>query len=182
MNVGWLLSLPLFALFWIFFKIGLVFFGGGYVVLPVIQRELVTNLHLLTQREFIDGTAISQLTPGPIAIIATFAGYVIAGVWGALVGTFAMFLPGSVLMFFISKNYEKIKNSAFAVKVLNTVIPVIVGLLIAASWQIAKTTIDNYLGLIVLIVSFILIVRFKLNPAILIVSVMLLGVLTKVLL
>ena len=105
MKFGWLLFPSIFVLFWIFFKIGLVFFGGGYVVFPVIHRELVTNLHLLTEQEFIDGIAISQITPGPIAIIATFAGFIIANTWGALVGTFAMFLPGSALMFFISKNY-----------------------------------------------------------------------------
>ena len=181
MKLSWLLFPSIFVLFWIFFKIGLVFFGGGYVVLPVMHRELVTNLHLLTEREFIDGTAISQLTPGPIAIIATFAGFIIANVWGSLIATFAMFLPGSTLMFFISKNYEKIKNSAFAIKVLNTVIPVIVGLLIVTSWQIAQSSIDNKLDLIVLIISFILLVRFKINPAVLIISVMLLGILFKTL-
>lgn len=181
MKFGWILFPSTFVLFWIFFKIGLVFFGGGYVVLPVIHRELVTNLHLLTEQEFIDGTAISQLTPGPIAIIATFAGFIIANTWGALVGTFAMFLPGSALMFYISKNYEKIKNSATAYRVLNTVIPVIVGLLIATSLQIAKNTIDTKLDLIVLLTSFALLIRFKINPAILIISVMILGIIFKTL-
>ena len=179
-KIPWLLYPSLFGLFWIFFKIGLVFFGGGYVILPVIHRELVSNLHLLTEREFIDGTAISQLTPGPVAIIATFAGFIIAGVKGAIVGTFGMFLPGSTLMFFISKNYEKIKNSAFAIKVLNTVIPVIIGLLIVTSWQIAQTSVDSIPDVIIMIVSFLLIARFKINPAILIVSVMLLGVVFKI--
>lgn len=179
-KIPWLLFPSLLGLFWIFFKIGLVFFGGGYVILPVIHRELVTNLHLLTEREFIDGTAISQLTPGPVAIIATFAGFIIAGVKGALVGTFGMFLPGSVLMFFISKNYEKIKNSAFAIKVLNTVIPVIIGLLITTSWQIAQKTIDNIFDIVILLISFIFITRFKVNPAILIISVVILSALLKI--
>lgn len=161
--------------FWIFFKIGLVFFGGGYVVIPVMHRELVANLHLLTEQEFIDGTAISQLTPGPVAILATFAGYKIAGVMGALVGTFAMFLPGSVLMLFISKSYEKIKESNLAHKVLNTIIPVVIGLLIAASWQIGKKTIGNSYDLIMLFASFFLFVRFKVNPAILILVSAILG-------
>ena len=140
-----------------------------------MQRELVTNLHLLTQQEFIDGTAISQLTPGPVAILATFAGYRIAGVVGALVATFAMFLPGTVLMLFISKGYEKIKNSNLALKILNTLIPVIVGLLIAASWQIGKTSLGNKFDLIILLVSFFLIIRFKANPALLILASALLG-------
>ena len=173
--LNWLLFPSIFFVFWIFFKIGLIFFGGGYVVIPIMQRELVTNLHLLTQQEFIDGTAISQLTPGPVAILATFAGYRIAGVVGALVATFAMFLPGTVLMLFISKGYEKIKNSNLALKILNTLIPVIVGLLIAASWQIGKTSLGNKFDLIILLVSFFLITRFKTNPALLILVSALLG-------
>ena len=59
----------IFVLFWLFFKIGLIFFGGGYVLIPVLHKELVINLHLLSERQFIDGTAISQLTPGPVGNI-----------------------------------------------------------------------------------------------------------------
>lgn len=161
-------SPSLLILFWIFFKIGLVFFGGGYVVIPIMHRELVTNLHLITERQFIDGIAISQLTPGPVAILATFAGYCIQGVLGALIGTFAMFLPGICLMLFISKSYERIKNSNLARRTLNTIIPVIVGLLVGAAWQIGSKAINNKLDLAMLLVSFFLLVRYKVNPVILI--------------
>ena len=165
-----LVSFPtMLFVFWIFFKIGLVFFGGGYVVIPVLHRELVTNLHLLTEQEFIDGTAISQLTPGPVAIMATFAGYKISGIIGAIVATFAMFLPGISLMLFISKNYEKIKNSDLARRALNTIIPVIVGLLFAASFQIGKSIINNPLDITVMLVSLFILIKYKINPALLII-------------
>ena len=176
MKISWMLFPSLSFVFWIFFKIGLVFFGGGYGVIPVIHRELVTNLHLLSEAQFIDGTAISQLTPGPIAIIATFTGYIIAGVSGAIVGTFAMFLPGSVLMFFISKNYEKIKNSDTASNILSTITPVIVGLLIATSWQIGQANIHYKSDWIILFISLLLLVRFKINPALLIIFVAISGI------
>lgn len=166
--LNFLIFPSMLALFWIFFKIGLIFFGGGYVVLSIIHRELVMNLHLLTEQEFIDGTAISQLTPGPVAILATFAGYRIAGVWGALVSTFAMFLPGSALMFFLSKHYDKIKNSNSASKILNTIVPVIVGLLVAVSLQIGHNTMTNSLEYGMFFASLLLIIKFKVNPAILI--------------
>lgn len=173
--LNWLLIPSIFFVFWIFFKIGLVFFGGGYVVIPIMHRELVTNLHLLTEQEFIDGTAISQLTPGPVAILATFAGYKIAGIMGALVGTFGMFLPGSALMLIISKGYDKIKDSNLAHRALNTVIPVIAGLLIATSWQIGKSAIHTHLDLAMFFVSLILLVKYKINPAILILASALMG-------
>jgi len=173
--LNWFLIPSIFFVFWIFFKIGLVFFGGGYVVIPIMHRELVTNLHLLTEQEFIDGTAISQLTPGPVAILATFAGYKIAGIMGALVGTFAMFLPGTALMLFISKTYDKIKESNLAHRALNTVIPVIAGLLVATSWQIGKSAIHNWFDLVLFAASLILLVRYKINPAILILASAMLG-------
>jgi chromate transporter len=167
MKLGWFLFPSLLFLFWLFFKIGLVFFGGGYVIIPFIHRELVTNLHLLSEKEFIDGIAISQLTPGPVAVIATFAGFMISGVSGALVGTFAMFLPGSALMFFISKYYEKIKNSVFAYKVLNKIIPVITGLLVATAWQLGQASMSGAKEIIILFVVLLLLIRFKINPVIL---------------
>lgn len=174
-NLSWILF-PSFAfLFLLFFKIGLVFFGGGYVAIPLMHRELVSNLHLLTEQQFIDGVAISQLTPGPVAVLATFAGYCISGVWGALVATFAMFLPGISVMFFLSKSYDRIKNSDTAGKILNTIIPVIIGLLVAASLQIGKATINNNLELAMFFVACYLIVRLKVNPALLIVLSALLG-------
>lgn len=177
--LSWL-TIPYTAfVFLIFFKIGLVFFGGGYVLIPVLHRELVSNLHLLTEREFIDGMAISQLTPGPVAILATFAGYRIQGIIGALTATFAMFLPGIVLMLLISKSYEFIKDSTSAQKILNTLIPVIVGLLIATCWQIGQKTITNWIEIIEFFIALFLIFRFKINPAILILFAMFLGIILK---
>ena len=167
---SWILTPSLFVLFWVFLKIGFVFFGGGYVVIPVIHRELVTNLHLLTELQFVDGIAISQLTPGPVAILATFAGYCILGVKGALIATFAMFLPGTILMLFLSKSYDKIKNSTFGLKILNKIIPVIIGLLIAATMQIGKTTIGNWVEVVELFLTIFLLVKYKINPAVIILA------------
>jgi len=171
----WLFAPSLLALAWVFFKIGLVFFGGGFVVIPVMHRELVTNLHWLTDRQFVDGTAISQLTPGPIAVLATFAGYQVAGIPGALVGTAAIFLPGSVLMIFLSRSYEILKKHNAAREILNTLIPVIVGLLVAAALQIGRTTVTNWVDILVLVVAFIAIIKFKVSPALLIIVAALLG-------
>ena len=169
-SINWFLFPSLIFLFWIFFKIGLVFFGGGYVVIPIMHRELVTNLNLITNQEFIDGVVISQLTPGPIAIMVTFAGYCIAGIPGALVSTFAMFLPGASLMMFLSKSYEKIRHSNFAKKFVETLNPIIIGLLIATVWQMRQTTITDRFETTEIILAFLLIVRFKVNPLLIIIA------------
>jgi chromate transporter len=173
----WLFAPSLLSLTWVFFKIGLVFFGGGFVVIPVMHHELVTNLHWLTNRQFIDGTAISQLTPGPVAVLATFAGYQVAGVAGALVGTAAIFLPGSVLMVLLSRSYEYVRNHEGARHILDTLIPVIVGLLISAALQIGRTTMTGWTDFAIFAVALTLLVRYKLNPALLIIAAALLGLL-----
>ncbi|MEN6642021.1 MAG: chromate transporter [Armatimonadia bacterium] len=168
--LSWL-ALPLLpALAWVFLKIGLVFFGGGFVAIPLTHRELVQNLHWLTEAQFVDGLAISQLTPGPVAVLATFAGYVVAGVPGALVATAAIFLPGSVLMIFLSRSYELLRKRDLARQILNTLIPVIAGLLVAASLQIARTTVAGWVDVAVLLVSLVALTKFKVNPAFLVIG------------
>lgn len=177
---SWFLIPPILLIFWVFFKFGLIFWSEGYVLIPIMQKELVANLHLLTQKEFIDGLALSQLTPGPVTILAALAGYHIVGVIGALTAVFAMFLPGMLLMVFISKSYDKIKNSNFAQRILNTIIPVIMGLLIVTAWQISQKTITSKMEFIIFFTVFVLIVRFRIKPAILIIASALFGlVLTR---
>lgn len=95
---------------WVFFKIGFIFFGGGYVLIPLLHQRLVQELGWLSAREFLDGVAISQLTPGPIAVLATFVGYRVAGVAGALLGTAALFLPSMALMLFIAGRYRRMSH------------------------------------------------------------------------
>lgn len=160
---------PLLFLFLLFFKIGLIFVGGGYVLIPIFHRELVTNLHFLTERQFIDGVVISQLTPGPISIFVAFAGYCIAGVWGALLAAFALFLPGGALTIFLSKNYGKIRNSPLFRELPDTLTPVIIGLLISTVWQMKKNTITDKFDTPEIILALFLILRFKVNPLLIII-------------
>lgn len=162
---------------WIFLKIGIVFFGGGFVVIPVIHRELVQNLHLLTERQFVDGTAISQLTPGPVAILSTFAGYKIGGAAGALTATIALFLPGSLLMIFLTRSYAVLKDMDTVRNALNTLIPVVVGLLLASAWTIGRTAMTSWYSAAIFLAALFLLIRYKINPAILIIAAAISGLL-----
>jgi len=162
------LALPLLKLGWAFLKIGVVFFGGGYVLIPVIHREFVENLHWLSNREFLDGAAISQLTPGPIAVLATFTGYKVCGISGALIATVAAFLPGCLLMIFFSKSYSWLKEEESARKVLNTLIPAIAGLLIASAWMLGGKALANVGGAAMFVIALIAFILFKVNPIFLI--------------
>lgn len=160
-TVGWL------NLIGTFFKVGLVFFGGGFVLIPVLHHRLVSDLGWLTQSEFMDGVAISQLTPGPIAVLATFAGYRVAGVTGALAATAALFLPAIVLMVFISHFYERLRHLAAAKDFLAGIVPAVVGLVVAAALALAPGTLSwqRPTGIALALAALWLLVWRKWHPA-----------------
>jgi chromate transporter len=115
-----------------FLKIGCVFFGGGFVLVPLMQRYMVDQLHWLTMRQFSDGVAMSQITPGPIAILSTFSGFKMAGISGGLLATLCLYIPSIVLMLFISHYYKRLHRLTEAQDFLAGVVPAVVGLVVAA--------------------------------------------------
>lgn len=168
-ELKYLLGLPLLKLGWAFLKIGIVFFGGGYVMIPAIQHEFVENLHWLNHQQFMDGIAISQLTPGPVAVLSTFTGYIIGNIPGALLATFCAFLPGCLLMLFFSKSYSWLSEEESARKVLDSLIPAIAGLLIGSAWILGGKAVTSLAGGALFVVALIALIRYKVNPIILIV-------------
>jgi len=81
----------------IFLRLGAITFGGGYVMIPLLEAEVVHNHQWLTHQEFADATTLGQVTPGPVLITATFVGYRVAGTLGALVATISIFLPSFLM-------------------------------------------------------------------------------------
>ena len=97
-----------------YLKIGFFGFGGGYAMLSLIQNEIVVQHQWLTNAEFTDIVAISQMTPGPIAInSATYIGYSIAGFWGSVVATIAVCLPALTLMILITKFFLMLQSNRY---------------------------------------------------------------------
>lgn len=127
-----------------FLKVGLLFFGGGFVLLPVLHGLLVTNLHWLNDREFVDGVAISNLTPGPIAVLSTFAGYHLAGIAGAVIATVALMLPAVLLMLLIAKQYERFRDDHRAQRLLAGLNPAITGLILATAVLLAGGVLTSW--------------------------------------
>jgi chromate transporter len=111
-------------------------FGSGYVFIPVIQR-LVVEHGWLTQRQFVDGIAISQITPGPILITSAFVGYKVAGFLGAVLATLGMFVPPALIAIAAVRALDAIKSSQDVKAALAGLRPAVVGLLLAAAVQIA---------------------------------------------
>jgi len=153
---------------WVFLKVGFVFFGGGYLLIPILHRELVVGLRWLTQQEFVDGVALSQLTPGPVAILATFCGFRRAGVAGAVFATLFVFLPAFALMVILTRVYARFRELPTVQSVLQVFPPAIIGMLVAAAVDIGRPLLISPVPILVAIVSLVAMVRFNLSPVILI--------------
>ena len=141
----------LVELFGTFFLIGAFTIGGGYAMLSLIQGEVVTTHHWITESTFTDIVAISQMTPGPIGInTATYVGYDVLsqatgshwlGILGSATATLALVIPSFILMLFIVRFYTKFKDNAFFEGVMGWLRPAVVGLIGAAAIiLIVKTT------------------------------------------
>lgn len=150
---------------WLFLKVGFLFFGGGFVLVPILHQHLVVSLGWLTPREFLDGVAISNLTPGPIAVLATFAGYRVQGVPGALVATAALFAPALVLMGLLSHFYGRLKDLHQAQNLLAGLTPVVVGLILGAAVLLVSGAIHHWQGVALFALVLLLLLRWRWHPA-----------------
>jgi chromate transporter len=157
-------AVSLWQLAVVFFKVGCVFFGGGFVLIPVLHRTLVLNLHWLNAQQFIDGIAISNLTPGPMAVLATFAGYRLLGLAGALVATVALFLPGTGLTFILTHQYERMKGGARAQDFLAGVVPAVIGLILSAGVLLSKQTLLSWQDCLMSGACLLLMIRWRVPP------------------
>ncbi len=158
-------------LFISYLKIGFFGFGGGYGMLSLIQYEVVTKHHWLSQGEFTDIVAISQMTPGPISInSATYIGYTVTGgsIWGSALATFAVSLPSLTLMLLITRFYLKLKDNKYVKGAMFGMQPMVIGMIVAAALLLlnAHTFID-YTSWIIFAAVFLL-ATAKINPILLI--------------
>ncbi len=124
----------LLQLFVSYLKIGFFGFGGGYAMLSLIHSEVVVRNAWLTNGQFSDIVAISQMTPGPIAInSATYIGYEVAGVWGSVVATVAVCIPALTLMMLITRFFLRLRNNRFMAGAIAGMRPVVIGMIAAAA-------------------------------------------------
>jgi chromate transporter len=154
----------LLALSSVFLRMGAVTFGGGFVMVPLIEAEVVRNNHWLTQQEFADATALGQITPGPVLITATFIGYRVAGTLGAIVSTVAVFLPAFLMTIAAGSSLRRFRANRQVQSFLRGVTPAVVGLLVSAAWSIGRAGIHTWVGLSLCLIAGALLLRFKLNP------------------
>jgi chromate transporter len=155
-------------LFLTFFKIGMFSFGGGYAMLPLIQLNVVNQNNWLSHKEFIDIVAISQVTPGPIAInCATYVGYKLAGIFGAISSTLGVSMPSVIIMIILTKLVLKLNNAKFFEAIFSNLRPTVIGLILAAAILVFNESVFDIKTFIVFLLSFVVSLKYKVDPIIL---------------
>ncbi|SEM28039.1 chromate transporter [bacterium A37T11] len=160
----------------IFSGISLSLFGGGYVMVPIMQTLFVQDLQWLTSKEFVDAIAFGQATPGPILISATFIGYKVAGVVGATIATAAIFFPSVYLVISVTSIFDKYQHNQWLRQALGGIKAAVVGLILASAYKVVAHETWSPLFIAVITVSFIINFRFRISPVYLIIGAILLGI------
>jgi chromate transporter len=169
------------SLFLEFLKLGAVVFGSGYVLLAFLRGDLVQQLHWLTESQVIDAVSVGQATPGPVFTTATFIGYLVGGIPGALVATVAIFLPAFVLSGVVYRLLPRLRRSPWAHAFLDGVTVCGLGLMAGVTVQLARVVIvDGYTASLA-ILAFVVLRRFQPNSAWLVLGGAAIGVAAKAL-
>ncbi len=150
-------------LFITFSGMSLMLFGGGYVFIPMIQEIIVNGYGWVNQTDFTNGIALGQITPGPILITATFIGYAVKGILGAIVTTIGMFFPPALLIIICTNLLEKIKNSVILQACLKGIRPATIGMIFIAGIVFIQTIEFHWASLIIFILANLAIWKFKIE-------------------
>lgn len=155
---------------WLFFKVGALLYGGGYVLFAYLDAELV-NTGLLTRQQLIDAVAVGQFTPGPVLSTATFIGWQMNGFWGALAATCGIFLPSFIFVAILNPLIPKMRKSKLISSFLDAVNIAAVAIIVAVCVEMGKDTLTDWRTISIAAASLILVFVFKkLNSAFVVIS------------
>jgi chromate transporter len=173
------------ALAWVCGKAGLVAFGGGTGMIPLLHADVVLNHHWLTEREFLDGVALGKMTPGPIMVAATFVGWKVAGLTGAIVATIGVFAPSALLTVLAGWQLRRLRDSPWLKGFLAGVLPAVVGLVAAVVVQLGRVALAlpagagyagvDYFALVLCGVALAILMRSKVDASLLVLAGAVLG-------
>ncbi len=151
-------------LFWTFFKLGSVTFGGGYAMLPLLERELVDKKKWTTREDLLDYYAIGQTTPGVIAVnVSSFIGNKLGGVIGSIFSTLGMITPSIIIITLISNFISNFEQIEWVQKALRGINVAVAALMTKAVLDFAKNTIKNWWTCLFFLLSFAVVFFFKVN-------------------
>lgn len=153
----------MFAIFFVFLKLGAIVYGSGYVLLAFLRTDLVQGLHWITDRQLLDAISIGQFTPGPVFTTATFIGYLIGGFPGALLATLGIFLPSFAFIALIHPLASRLRSYAWTSALLQGINSAALALMGGVLLQLGHSALVDPLTWILALVALIVLLRFKIN-------------------
>lgn len=170
----------LIKLFLTFFRMGAFTFGGGYAMLPIIQKEIVEKNKWATEDEVLDYYAIGQCTPGIIAVnTATFIGFKHKGIPGAIAATAGMVCPSLVIITLIATYFKHFQDFAIVRHAFGGIRVAVTALIANTVFKLLKTSVKDWLGILIFSVSFLSVAFLKVSPIVAVVISATLGIITK---
>jgi chromate transporter len=154
----------LFQLAWVFLKIGTFTFGGGIVIIPMIEREVVNNYGWLTQTEFIDAVTLGQITPGPVIVSGTFIGYKACGILGAIVATVSVILPSFIMICLATEAIKKFRENKILANFLRGARVAVIGMVFDAGVSIGRGSLVDVKTFLIAAASIVCLFKYKVNP------------------
>ncbi|MBI5025469.1 MAG: chromate efflux transporter [Nitrospirae bacterium] len=148
-----------------FLKVGSVLYGSGYVLIAFLEGGLVKDYGWLTQQQLLDAIAVGQFTPGPVLSTATFVGYVVSGVPGAMISTAAIFLPSFIFVLILNPVIPRLRASKIMSAFLDAVNISAIGLMAAVVIQLASAALTDWRAILIALATTIAGIRFKINAA-----------------
>lgn len=148
-------------LFFVFLKVGAILFGSGYVLVAYLDAELVEKLGWLTKSELLDAIAIGQFTPGPVLSTASFVGYQVNGIWGALAATLGIFLPSFLFVLILNPIVPRLRKSKLASGFLDAVNISAVGIMIGVTYRLSEEILINWQSITIALISMVLVFYYK---------------------
>lgn len=168
----------LWTLFFSFFKIGAFTFGGGYAMIPIIEKEAIEKQHWITDSDMLDIIAIAESTPGVLAVnTATFVGYKVRRFWGSLVATLGVVLPAFVVISILSYCIAQVRDNLWVAAAFEGIRAAVVVLILNAVFKLAKGCEKNWFGYTLIGVSFLLVALLNLPVIPVILGAAVLGIL-----
>ena len=158
-------SVPLWKLGLFFLKIGAILYGSGYVLVAFLEGGLVDDLGWITREQLLDAIAIGQFTPGPVLTTSTFIGYIVGGVPGAIVATIGIFLPSFFFVWALNPLIPKLRQSPWASAFLDAINVSAVALMVAVTIELGVDVLIDWRAWVIALLSALLVLRFKVNAA-----------------
>ena len=153
-----------------FLKIGSILYGSGYVLIAFLQTDLVESLHWLSSTQLLDAVAAGQITPGPVFTAATFIGYLLAGLPGAIIATVGIFLPAFLLVAVTAPIISNLRKSASAVAIVDGINAASLALMAFVDFTLGRQLFRTPLFLVEAVLCAYILLRFKINSVLLIIA------------